>query len=117
MNRLYQTFLTLTLPMKAALVGAALLIVMLVSGATNRITSYFADRKFDKAVQQEKDLRQQEIQRGDDAEARALSAESEKAKLEMALELAGKSGEQAQKKVEDAEHRVAGQPPTPRFVE
>jgi hypothetical protein len=83
-------------------IGGVVVVIALLITTTNRLTNYFNDRQFQKAIQVEKVLRQVDIKRADDAEAHVEVLKAEKVKLELTLELAGKSAEQAQKKVEQA---------------
>jgi hypothetical protein len=92
----------LPLPYK---IGGVIVVIALLITTTNRLTNYYNDRQFQKAIQAEKDLREVDKKRGDDAEAKAIAAESEKLKFQVALELAGKDGDRAIKRVEDADKR------------
>lgn len=100
---------TVSLPAKAAVIGAVLLIVMLLSGGITAAVSKWKDARFDRQIEALKVERQADIKRGDDAEARAIAAESQKAKLELAFEVAGKSAEAAMEKINVAEKKFADQ--------
>jgi hypothetical protein len=88
---------------KAALIGGLLLMMMLFVLATNRITSHFSDRKFNKAIEEMKIERDALKEKADAAEQRAVAAEGEKARYQIAFEVAGERAKVALKKVDDAE--------------
>lgn len=96
---------TVSRPNKAITLGLVFVCVAILAGGPSAVVSYLADRKFDREIQAEKALREKDIKRGDEAEARALAAEKDKAKLELAFELAGKDIQRSMEKIDEAEQK------------
>jgi hypothetical protein len=90
-------------PTRFVLIGSVVVIVMLIVGGVGGIVSAYKDRAFARKVEALKAERQKDIECANAAEERAKSAEAEKAKFQIAFELAGKDAEKAMKKVEDAQ--------------
>jgi hypothetical protein len=86
-------------------IGGVVVVIALLIYATNRVSNYYSDRKFEKAIQVEKDGREIDKKRADDAEAHIEILKAEKVKGELALELAGERGKVAVAKVEEAQRK------------
>lgn len=103
MRRLWQTFTTLNLPSKVIVLGLIFILLLALSGSVGGFISWVKEKRFEK----EKAVLQAEIEEkrraADEAERRAVEAESEKIKFQLALELAGKQAEKAMEKVNAAE--------------
>lgn len=105
MDRLFQAWRDTPRPYKAAAIGIAFVLIMLVSGGTSQIRSYFERRAFQRERDSLKAVITEKSAAADASQKRAEDAEAEKAKYQTAFELAGKSAADALRKVEDAEKK------------
>lgn len=102
MQRLTEAFKNLPKPYKWGLILGVVVALIAISTFTNRITAYIERRAFEKELKVEKDLRQKDVERGDLWEARAIAAESEKIKFQLALEVEEKNSAKAKERIADA---------------
>jgi hypothetical protein len=96
---------TIPLPEQVGAFVALFLAVVLIAGAPSLWVATWKDDRFDRQIELQKIERTKMLELAKEAEQRALLLEADKAKLELAFDLAGDRARVALQKVDDAEKK------------